>query len=234
MKHIKFLIAALIVGGFAFFFSRTPVVATVSNECQTVCTHHEYQCHWEGWHLKCGNVCTHEERVCPVPTATPTPEPTVAPTPEPTVEPTPTPVQCDEGYQLEDDQCVPVPTPTVEPSPEPTPEVTPVPEEHHDSGMPGAPQGPACPFFWPVGPELVSFKRNSPTSISLGWNKLDSFVSDYVVEYGPAPELLVWNTIVKGSEIVTINHLPANQSIWATVRETNSGCVGNRGNLIDP
>jgi hypothetical protein len=204
----------------------------------------------------------HIPQPTPTPRPTVTPTPTVAPTPTPVPEvdqcinlpgfQSEVPANmvtnsdhmcsCASGYHqvdlLRDDAGIKEvetqPSFTCEADPNPTP--TPEPQTFVDTthGNPGAPQAPSCPGFWPVGPEVFSFVRNSPTSITIEWHKLDSFVSDYVVHYGPAADLLVWNKIVIGSEKTDLNDLPANQSIWVTVAETNSGCVGANGNVIDP
>lgn len=207
----KLLTFGLTIG---ILFGISAVSAKATSQCPKVCTKYEYKCHWEGWHLKCGNECVKEERVCPIPTPEPTPEVTPEPTPEVTPEPTP------------------------EVTPEPTPEVTPtptqVPEQPRVTSFPGAPVLPVCPNFWPVGPSNLTFKRLSPTSIAVWWNKIDSFVKSYVVSYGPAKNLLVWNTIVNGSEYTELHQLPANQHIWIGVQQAHSGCVGALGNVIDP
>jgi hypothetical protein len=225
----KFLLLGLVLGLAAGAFAVSPKVLANTQ-------------HWVTCHKQTGNHCSEQEflnhcsptwyegdcpRVSPTPTVTPTPTPTIEPTPTPDTCGLDVVVCCDKE---EDEICQSTPMPTI---PVPTPEPSQEPE-HHNSGMPGAPIGPACPAFYPVGPQLKTFHRNGPTSVTVEWGKIDGFVSDYVLKYGPAENLLVWNTIVKGSEIATLNDLPANQSIWVTVAETNSGCVGPFGNLLDP
>lgn len=140
-------------------------------------------------------------------------------------------------------QCITpvVPTPTVEPTPTiestATPSATPVPQFFPvlDDGKAGVPALPGCPTFWPVGPSVTHYERfNNGTSLRLWWNKVDQFVRSYVVSYGPASNLLVWNTIVIGSEYTEIHMLPPKMSIFVGVQQLHDGCVSNFGSIIDP
>lgn len=169
------------------------------------------------------------------PSATPSASPTEEPTPSPTEEPSATPVPTEQPCLIEDGE-FPVPCPTDTPSPSASPSATPAPTDqpHQDVFIPqpGAPVGPACDKIQ-FAPTILTFSRNNPTSIHIGWSKVDDFVHDYVIQYGLASGIPLWSTIVTGNE-TDLNFLPFNHVLWVRAAGTENGCVGPFGEWIDP
>lgn len=151
----------------------------------------------------------------------PNPSPSPLPSSEPSIEPSQSPE--------------PSESPSESPSPEPTrqPEVTPAPTEESRPGLTeaGAPHYDCANIEF--APTLLTFERLSPTSVKVTWTKTDP-IADYRVFYGLSEDNLVWSVGVEGTHEITLNQLPANQSIWVRVYGTDGRCLGKPSLTIDP
>lgn len=156
-------------------------------------------------------------------------------------------LDCEEGFKVAEDeskctmtetrvcevQFVPCPTDTPTASPSATPEPTEEPKNPNDSLAPGeAPSDPTCQTLT-VTPTILSFERLNPTSVKVTWSLTDP-ITNYWVFFGLSADKLDWNVKVENSHEVTLSDLPANQSIWISVAETDQGCIGNHSVVVDP
>lgn len=86
-------------------------------------------------------------------------------------------------------------------------------------------------------PSIINYHRNSPTSVHIFWSPSDSFVHDFVIQYGLTP-VMMWNTVIHidsgNKNEMDLNWLPFGRFIWARVAGTENGCIGNFGIWIDP